>query len=169
MAKDKTKTFRSPKGTPWEERFWSKVDRRGQDECWEWTACCNHLGYGTLKIDGEAVLVHRLAYKPHYGDIPDGLCICHHCDNPPCVNPGHLFLGTYADNNNDAAIKGRTTIAPGEQNRNAKFTKTDIRAIRKLYANGQRAASLARQYSMSPTNIRDIVTRRTWRHVEEIS
>ena len=86
-------------------RFWSKVVKA--DGCWEWTAYRDPLGYGRLNVDGVPVLAHRLAYELEHGAIPDGMCILHRCDNPPCVNPDHLWLGTQADNSLDMASKGR--------------------------------------------------------------
>lgn len=92
-----------------EERFWPKVAKRGPDECWEWTASRTPQGYGKIgRRKGESpAIASRVSWEMHNGPIPDGLHVLHRCDNPPCVNPAHLFLGTNADNQRDMRAKGR--------------------------------------------------------------
>lgn len=97
-------------------RFWAKVGVVG--ECWEWSTRTNYhpMGYERMRVEGRQWMVHRLSWVIHNGPIPAGLCVLHRCDNPPCVNPAHLFLGTNLDNNRDRDAKGRT--------RNQNATKT---------------------------------------------
>lgn len=98
---------------PPETRFWSHVDKSGTHgswngtPCWVWTAHCMHDGYGTFKFKGKDELAHRVAYLMTHGSIPPGHEILHHCDNPPCCNPAHLFTGTQFDNMRDMVAKGR--------------------------------------------------------------
>lgn len=114
------------------ERFWEKVDKGEPDECWEWVGTKNPKGYGHIEINGKEVRAHRFSWEIHNGPIPEGLCVLHKCDNPGCVNPAHLFLGTYADNAQDMIAKGRDNKARGEASGNAKLTEQDVREIHAL-------------------------------------
>lgn len=111
----------APRKTP-EERLWGKVIKGGPDDCWEWQGAQGNRGHGrTMHYapDGTRIWIaaHRLAWELTHGPIPDGLFACHHCDNPPCCNPAHLFLGTAADNTWDMVTKGRhgSVRIPAEQ------------------------------------------------------
>ena len=102
-------------------RFWLNVDLDGPihavcGRCWVWTGPRNRHGYGRIKCQGITVLVHRLSWEIHCGEIPEGLCVCHKCDVPNCINPTHLFLGTNADNMADRDAKGRHRPSYGDQN-----------------------------------------------------
>lgn len=155
---------------PPEVRFWAKVDKSlGPDGCWVWTAGKTGSGYGVLTIDYKAVSVHRFSYELHCGPIPEGRFVCHHCDNPACVNPTHLFLGTPKDNMHDMIAKGRQvrTTPPrhsGEDHPNARLTWKQVSEMRSLFATGTYSISeLALQYGVTNANIGMIVHWRTWR------
>ena len=147
------------------ERFWQKVDRRGVDDCWEWMAS-KRLGYGRIRVDGKSKSAHRLSWTMHNGKIPDGMQVLHRCDNPSCVNPQHLFLGTVADNVADMLSKGRQKWLSGEETRSSKLTSGDVLDIRRMYSTGNYTYSeLAEMFSVSESNVGCIVNRETWKHI----
>ena len=149
---------------PLEERFRARVDRSNLDDCWEWTAT-KRWGYGILSVkDGVGRLAHRYSYELHYGPSPDELCVLHRCDNPACVRPDHLFLGTHADNVKDKVSKQRQPR--GENHWRTKFTEEDIVEIRRKYREGVASQSaMAAQYGVDPSTISDIVRRKLWGHI----
>lgn len=151
----------------YKERFWSKVQKT--EGCWIWKGGRHAKGYGIVraKLLGENK-AHRASYRMVFGDIPDGLHVLHHCDNPPCVRPDHLFLGTNYDNVLDKMAKGRAKGAklPGERHPMAKLTDDKVREIRTKYAAGgicQR--ELAEQYGVSTSMIGLITIRKNWIHI----
>lgn len=160
------------------ERFWLHVQK--SDGCWLWTGERTAHGYGRVWVSRkDRPQAHRFSYELHYGPIPDGLHVCHHCDTPLCIRPDHLFLGTDADNMQDAAAKGRvphgeshwTTRTPekaprGERNGQAKLMPAQVLAIRADYATGlQTHDSLALTYGIGRTQILRIVNRQRWKNI----
>lgn len=87
------------------ERFWNKVNKT--EACWEWTAAIDPGGYGAFKVDGKKVNSHRFSWNLHFGSLPEGMLVCHTCDNRLCVRPDHLFLGSHQENHDDMVNKGR--------------------------------------------------------------
>ena len=145
------------------ERFWEKVDIRGEDECWPWTACTNHA-YGWFRLSGSSTNAHRVAYELSTGqEIPIGQVVRHKCDNPPCCNPGHIILGTQADNIRDRMKRGRCRPAKGEINGQAKLIDQNVREIR---ASKLSNAYLSRKYGINASGISRIRSGKQWVHVK---
>ncbi len=161
---------RGPKPIPIEERFWPKVDKRGPDECWNWTAGRNGVGCGALRVSSppprRRVYAHRVSYEMANGPITDGLWVLHKCDNPRCVNPNHLFLGTVKDNSDDMVAKGRDKRAiTVRRAKVAKVTEADVLEIRARAADGERYVAIARDYPIGAKNVATICRRQSWEHV----
>lgn len=145
------------------ESVWTRIDRRGADECWPFIGAPNTYGYGQMRIDGKQQLVHRVVFAMASGIEPGELLVCHTCDNPPCCNPAHLFLGTVADNARDAVKKGR--FAVGERSGVAKLNTHQVREIRRLSTEGKTFAAIAPLFGVTPENVSFIARRITWSHV----
>lgn len=148
---------------PPEERFWARVAK--SDGCWEWTGTKKGAGYGQFCTGGRRKLAHRVAWEMSFGGIPEGLAVCHTCDNPRCVRPDHLFLGTWAENNHDRHRKGRSAGPKGQRNGKACLTEDDVRRIRQLHNQGLGYRGIARLSGMSRSAIAHIVQGRNWAHV----
>ncbi len=147
-----------------EERFWEKVDKSG--DCWLWTAATNLNGYGVIWFNQVMTPAPRVAVFLTGLEIPDGMCVCHTCDNPPCVNPSHLFIGSYSDNLVDMVSKGRANRPKGERSPFAKMTDEGVLAARAAYAEGGALQKdLAEQYGVSKTAMRRILIREKWAHI----
>jgi hypothetical protein len=154
------------------ERFWPKVDRSDPDGCWLWTGSTSS-GYGQMssRHGHPPLAAHRVAYENLVGPIAPGLHVCHHCDTPACVRPGHLFLGTPAENLADMRAKGRGSPPPrndqtGERGSNAKLTWAAVAEIRGLAAQGVMQKALARQFRVSDATISEVVRGRRWKEGE---
>lgn len=145
------------------QRFWDKVDISGN--CWEWTAGVWKGGYGEFWFGDRMVQAHRFAYSLIYGPIPEGMCVCHHCDNPGCVKPSHLFLGTQVENQRDSVAKGRGADHRGEKNGNSKLYENDVHEIRRLYSLGVKSALLSKMWRINQDHVTRLVSRKSWRHI----
>ncbi len=134
--------------------------------CWEWTASKHRQGYGRLRLGkkgGKTLQAHRVSYELFNGPIPDGVLVCHVCDNPSCVNPTHLFLGTHKDNMTDKYNKGRQGELPkGEDVKHSRLKEQDILFIRDSPLSRKELAML---YNTTSSHISRIINRRQWRHL----
>ena len=148
------------------QRFWKRVSKQGADRCWEWIGSKNIHGYGQFFVTRKKNIgAHRYSWAIHNGAIPDGLWVLHVCDNPACVNPAHLFLGTVTDNVRDSVGKGRWGTLHGEDAVNAKLTEEAVREIRSLRGAVSQAV-LASRYGVSRELVRDVQLGKKWKHVK---
>lgn len=144
-------------------KFWPKVQQGSIDECWEWLGVRTARGYGRMRIGDHLVIAHRISYTIQHGEIPEGLFVCHKCDNPPCCNPAHLFLGTPLENAGDMVRKGRQTR--GEKHCRAKLTDEQVIEIRQRWAARPTQQQLADEYGISVTVLNRVLYKRAWGHV----
>lgn len=151
----------------WKEwkRFLNRILLANKRSCWEWQGARTDDGYGVFPVQGIVILAHRLAFILHYKRDPGKLLVLHECDNPACVNPRHLFVGTSEDNNEDRHKKGRSKGAKGESNIHAKLTEKKVREIKRKLARGIQKRQLARRYKVSQSTIGKIEHGRIWKHV----
>lgn len=163
------------------KRFWDRVDKTSG--CWVWNGLRNSKGYGRFSIGETMALAHRVVWGFTNGGLQHGnfeLCVLHRCDNPPCVNPDHLFLGTRLDNNRDMKFKGRARGAVGdasgrrkyperymgERCAGAKLTEDQVRQIREMYQFGVVGfIRLSKMFGVADPEIERIVKRKLWKHV----
>lgn len=148
------------------KRFWDKVDVRGPDECWDWSASLNGRGYGAFAMGGRMRTASRIAWTLTHGD-PGRLHVLHRCDRPRCCNPAHLFLGTPKDNVEDMIAKGRRRhVAPrGSRHGRAKLTEADVVRIRERVAAGETRVAVAAAFGVANQLVSGIVARKYWQHV----
>lgn len=134
--------------------------------CWLWNGYKNNCGYGEFKVNNRMTKAHRFSWSYYYGEIPSGLCVLHSCDNPGCVNPEHLFLGTPKDNAIDRQKKDRGHRPRGEQCANAKLKNEDVIKIRNRINNNETVMKIAKDYNVSWTTINSIKKQKTWSHIK---
>lgn len=139
------------------------------DGCWEWQGKISKDGYGSFQetVSGKKteIRAHRRSYEIFKGEIPEGMLVCHTCDNPACCNPEHLWLGTPKDNTQDCIKKGRRPLERTRAIAAGKITEEQVREIRKLYKNGSSQKELQEKFKLSQSQVSGIVTYRFWRHV----
>lgn len=157
--------IRTNQGMPINERFDMKVEIRTGSDCWWWTGNKNLRGYGHFRVNLNTVGAHRFSYERYNGKIPDGMLVCHKCDNPSCVNPEHLFAGTYKDNMADMYSKNRNNTVFGEHVGTSKLTGNKVIEIREMLAAGQTQSSIAEAFDVSQASISHINTEKKWKHI----
>ena len=155
---------------PAKKDFLSRVLVTGEDDCWEWQGGKTKNGYGVLFTGGRdelgrrnRMLAHRFSFKFYNGFLPEGKLVCHTCDNRPCVNPKHLFLGTYLDNNRDMMAKGRFVV--GEKHYAAKLTENNVREIKQNLLGKQTQEEIARRFGVTREAISRISQGKNWKQV----
>jgi hypothetical protein len=154
-----------------EERFWNFVDKKSEDECWHWTGQILATGYGRISLgakkDGNEG-AHRVSWKLHNKkDIPSGMFVMHKCDNPKCVNPYHLSIGTPKDNTQDMIAKGRKRVVSPKGEGNGK-SLLDAEKVRLIRSSKLSHVELGRQLGVSSNCIRGVRIGRTWSHIEDL-
>jgi len=150
------------------KRFWDNVNKGNDNACWDWGGYLHIAGYGQFKCNRKTLLAHRFVWTIVFGEIPEGLCVCHKCDNKGCVNPNHLFLGTQKDNIQDMISKGRRGKCGtkkgsnvGERHHNAKLTNEQVLEIVRLKGE-HTERNLGYMFGVHSSTISMIHTGRNW-------
>lgn len=149
----------------WHKRFHSHYSRGSDEDCWEWKSCRSAAGYGRFMLKGKSRIASRLAYQIRHGYIPDNICVLHQCDNPACVNPSHLWLGSHKENMDDRETKGRANGGSqrGESHPRAKLTLDLAQEIRRLaLSNAMPQSAIARQFGISQSQVSEIKNAKAW-------
>jgi hypothetical protein len=149
------------------QRFQSQISTDNSRGCWEWTGKAFRNGYGCFYVAGKYCLAHRVAYALTFGEVDPSVVVCHRCDNPPCVNPDHLFAGSARDNVQDKCSKGRQFRAIGSKCGNAKLAEWQVMDMRRERDTGALYRDLALKYGISMKQVSKIITREQWAHVQE--
>jgi hypothetical protein len=143
------------------QRFWKKVNKNANNDCWIWFSAKTGRGYGLFSINNVRHYAHRISYEITKGEIPDGMYVCHTCDNPSCVNPSHLWLGTAQDNAIDRNEKGRGVYFQNEQHPRCKFTDQQVFEMRERYlVKKEKPRHIIRDYGISRSQFYYIVDKR---------
>jgi len=163
-----------------EERFWSKVDKKGENGCWNWMASMRENGYGQIYKDGKPAKAHRVSYELFVGKIPEGLCVLHSCDNRKCVNPAHLSVDTQKENLRQMRERYRDNTAKGDNSGSrthperrprgethcrSKLTNNDIYEVKILYGFGFTHRELGLMYNVAHSSIANILNGKSWNHL----
>lgn len=163
MAAKLNKRFQCPRHWTLAQRLDHYTDKSGgPNACWPWTGDRNKDGYGRLTWKGKKWLAHRLTWVEKNGPVPPGLCVLHDCDNPPCRNEDHLWVGNRDANAADRDAKGRGIVPIGEHNGSAKLTEADVRDIR---ADTDSHRAIAKRFGIGKTTVGYIRSGKKWRHV----
>lgn len=150
-----------------EEWLWSRVDIV-KSGCWEWIGPLSHDGYGAIVVNYNGKKLyrpHRLSWMICFGEIPHDLRVCHTCDNPKCINPKHLWLGTMKQNTLDSVIKGRANRAKGEMTGKSKLSNSQVIEMRKMRDDGKTFEVIGNRFGVTKANARYVCSGRTWRHL----
>lgn len=151
----------------WPDRLWGKINRKSEEECWEWMAYKDKWGYGKIGIKKSALTAHRQVFMELHGRVSSDTLICHSCDNPICCNPFHLFAGTNLENSHDCISKGRTWVQSGKVVRRSYITSDQVKEIKHLLSSlpPKSGIKIADRFGINPLVVSRIKCGKTWRHV----